>query len=204
MPPEGEVERGSAAASTVSLDDPTLVRSTAAGDRDAFEELVRRHHPAVRRFLRGALSRPEDAEDATQETFLAAFRAAAAFRGDASVRTWLLTIARHIAYHARRKDAQRPEQAVDPNDLALLAGWGASTPELAAIRHESRDALTHALRRLAPEEREVLIMRDLENLDGPHVAAALGVSLAAMKSRLHRARLHLGAALRQGGLDAAR
>ena len=108
------------------------------------------------------------------------------------------------SYHARLKQAHRPEDAVDPASLAQLAGWGAGTPELSAIRRESRHVLLKALQALPPEEREVLILRDLEDLGGQEVAAALHVTLAAMKSRLHRARLHLGAVLKEGGHDAAR
>lgn len=197
MPSEGQV-------AAASVDDRQLVEWTAAGRRDAFEELVRRHHAAVIRLLRGALARPQDAEDAAQDTFLAAYRASGSYRGDASVRTWILTIARHVAYHQRVQSARRSEDALDPHHLAQLAGWGALSPESEAMRSESRDALLQALHALPAEEREVLILRDLENLSGEQTAAALELTVSAMKSRLHRARLRLAAALRQGGTHAAR
>lgn len=187
-----------------SVDDRQLVEWTAAGRRDAFEELVRRHHAAVIRLVRGALPHSLDAEDAAQDAFLAAYRASGSFRGDASVRTWILTIARHVAYHHRLKSARRSEEALDPLELAQLAGWGAPSPESAAMRAESRDALLQALHTLSAEEREVLILRDLEDLSGEQTAAALELSVSAMKSRLHRARLRLAAAVRQGGTHAAR
>ncbi len=178
--------------------DNELMQMLAAGDRTAFEPLVVRHGPACRRLARALVGNPEGADDVLQKAFVAAYRGAGNFRGDASVKTWLLTITRNTAYR-HRKQNQKHDDGVPLLELGLGAGWGGDDPETAAIRAQQRDVLNRALGSLAEEEREILTLRDLEQMTGPETAELLGLSLAAMKSRLHRARLRLAAALRNEG-----
>jgi RNA polymerase sigma-70 factor (ECF subfamily) len=183
--------------------DAELIAATAAGDREAFGALVIRHQGAILRVARALV--PQQAEDVLQETFLAAFRFAGTYRGDAPVRSWLFTIARHAAHRLARK---RSEVAADERSIEMLghaAGWGTDDVERAAVRAEQHAQLTAALERLPEGEREVLALRDAAGLSSEDTAGALGVSVAAMKSRLHRARLHLAAELRaRGEVDDAR
>jgi len=177
-------------------DEALLVRA-ASGDREAFDVLIGRHAPSVLRMIRVHVGRPDDAEDVLQQAFLAAWRGAAAFRGDSSVRTWLFTIARHAAWK-RREDARRHEVAAVPLDeLGVLAGWGSEDPEALAMAAERHELLRAAFDGLAPADRELLTLRDLEGASGEETAALLGLSLAAMKSRLHRARMTLAARVNQ-------
>jgi RNA polymerase sigma-70 factor (ECF subfamily) len=141
---------------------------------------------------------PADAEDLLQETVLSGFRGAAGFRGDVFARTWLFRIARNAAFHQRHRAAQHRQQ-VSLESLGELAGWNAAGPEQLAARAHRRDLLLGALNGLEPEDREILTLRELEGLSGEETAEALGLSLAAMQSRLHRVRLRLIARLRQGG-----
>ena len=178
-------------------DDASLLARTADGDRHAFGALVARHQDAVFRWARTFTSSDAAAEDVLQETFLAAFRYARSFEGRSSVKTWLMTIARN---HARRSH-RKPDEAIQSEPtlerLGLAAGWGASRegdPERAASASELRAALD----RLAADDREILVARELEGLTGPETAELLGISLAAAKARLHRARLRLVAELRKG------
>lgn len=183
-----------------SEDDVDLIQRTAAGDREAFERLVERHQAAVYRFVRALGPDSASSEDALQETFLAAWRSAATFRGESSARTWLLTIARNAALRQSRRRAGEPDvDDVAPLDeLAIAAGWGASDdPETAAIRGEERAAVARALDSLGLEERRVLVLRDLEQMTGDEAARILGLTLPALKSRLHRARLRFAAHLRR-------
>lgn len=175
-----------------------LIVAVAAGDRAAFETLVARHQAAVFRFARTIVHAPSEAEDVLQETFLAAWRGAATFRGESAVRSWLLTIARNAALRHGRRRSGEPE-VMEPLDvLGERAGWGdGSDPETLAIRRESRDALQQALDGLSPDDREILLLRDVEGLSGEETAAVLQVGVTAMKSRLHRARLRLSAALHE-------
>jgi RNA polymerase sigma-70 factor, ECF subfamily len=148
--------------------DSALLNKVVAGDRDAFEALVTRHQDAVFRFARSITSTREDAEDVLQETFLAAYRAAAGYRGEASVRTWLLIIARNTAFRIGRGTPKTTTiEDSELWDLGLRAGWGQNDPESLAMRAQQ-------------------------------TAHVLGLTIEGMKSRLHRARLKLAAALRQG------
>ncbi len=174
-----------------------LLRRSAAGDSGAFEAFVALHQAAVFRFLRASTADAADAEDALQETFVAAWRSSANYRGDAPPRAWILGIARNAARHARRRRAGEPADFVSLDDLGLDAGWGAEDPEQALSATLRREALQAALARLPASDREILVLRELEELDGASVAAMLGLTVAAMKSRLHRARLRLAAEVRK-------
>lgn len=180
-------------------DDRALVAAAAAGDRAAFGTLVVRHRAAVYRVARALTGSADAADDVLQDTFLSALRGAATYRGQASVRSWLYAITRHAAYRRGRRADQVPHEPATLERLGADAGWGQPDVELAASRAEDRARLGRALAALSLEEREVLVLRDLEGLSGDETAATLGLGLAAMKSRLHRARLHLAGALRQDG-----
>jgi RNA polymerase sigma-70 factor (ECF subfamily) len=185
-------------AHTSSISDRELIARAAEGDRRAFEQLVERHAAAVLR-LAEAVSDPSTAEDAMQQTFLNVYQHAASFRGDASVRTWLLTIARNAArrIHAKTKREELVEEPL--MQLGIEAGWGSDDPEAIAIASERNGALREAMSSLSAEDQEVIILRDLEGLRGPEAANVLGIGERAVKSRLHRARLRLAVALRTAG-----
>ncbi len=135
-----------------------------------------------------------------QETFLAACRAAGSWRGEGSVRAWLLGLARRQAARTWRRRKGEPLDPVPLHELGNLAGWGRDDdPEAFAQALQDRRRLRAALLRLSPQDREVIVLRDLEQLTGPEAAEALGVDLGALKSRLHRARLRLMVELRQDG-----
>lgn len=183
-----------------AISDRDLIARTAEGDRRAFELIIERHAAAVLR-LATAASDPSTAEDAMQQTFLSVYQHAASFRGDASVRTWILTIARNTTHRLRGK-TQREEPVEEPlMELGVDAGWGSEDPEAIAIAAERRGALRRAIAMLSAEDQEVLLLRDLEGLRGAEAAEVLGVGERALKSRLHRARLRLAALLRGFELD---
>lgn len=180
----------------IDSDTELLVR-TAAGDRSAFDQFVERHQAAVMRLLLAGADSPDDAEDALQEAFLGAWRSASTFSGNESARGWILTIARNALRRQYRRRVGEPSEFLPLDDLGRDAGWGSEEPPDAVYaRVESRERLAQALSRLQPADREVLVLRDLEELSGEAAAAALGITVRAMKSRLHRARLRLAAELR--------
>lgn len=186
------------------LTDADLVRRTNAGDADAFGALVTRHQAHVFRLAHLLTRSRDEAEDVLQQTFLAAWRSLRSFRGDASVRTWLLTIARNAALARRQQVAREPIDAVSVDDLGLRAGWGGPSPEAQALSAERSTIFAAAFERLAAEDREILTLRDLEGLPGDETASMLGLTLPAMKSRLHRARLALAVEVREEMRHAAR
>lgn len=182
---------------TGSAGDSELIARVSSGDRSAFTELVKRHQAALHRYLRTLVRSDADAEDALQRAFLGVWRGAGTFSGAASPRTWLFTVARNAAF---RQTRARREDATDPETLAELgakAGWGADSPLELLEGSEARARLRAALAALPSEDREVIVLRDLEGLSGEEAAAVLGSTLAAAKSRLHRARLRLMAVLKE-------
>lgn len=179
--------------------DLELLQRTARGERAAFDVFVERHQASVFRFARWSVGDPSAAEDVLQQTFLAAWRAAPQARVERGAQAWLLTIARHAAGKDRERRSEIREREQDLETLGDLAGFGDErcTPEAISIASEEREVVEDALTALTPEEREILVLRDIEALDGATTAEMLGLSLAAQKSRLHRARLRLAAELRK-------
>jgi len=132
------------------------------------------------------------------QNMVAAWRSAANYAGTGTVRSWLLSIARNVRRHEQRRRVDEPTSYVSLEDLAAHAGWGCDPAESRAEAQAlARDVLDRALQTLPPDEREVLVVRELDGLSGDETAALLQLSLPAMKSRLHRARIHLAAAVRR-------
>ena len=149
-----------------------------------------RHGDALYRFALGASPSERDAEDALQDGLLSAWRGASTFRGEASARTWLFQVVVHACRRRTRRRSGEPAR-MDGIEAAAAVAHEAPGPDGNAEARQLRTALQAALARLPEEAREVLVLRDVEGLDGAEAAAALGIGLAAMKSRLHRARLEL-------------
>jgi RNA polymerase sigma-70 factor (ECF subfamily) len=172
--------------------DDELVRRSASGDRAAFAALVERHGDALYRFARRVAAPGVDPEDALQDGLLAAWRGAGTFRGEASVRSWLFQVVLHASRRRSRRRAGEPARHDALEDAADVAAGDPRADERLAAR-ETGAALERALASLSPPAAEVLLLRDVEGLSGEETAAVLGVTVAAMKTRLHRARLDLKA-----------
>lgn len=174
-----------------------LLERARAGDRQALEELLAHHQAQVYRFGLRMCRDPEDAKDVLQDTLFAMARGVRDFRGASSLSTWLFTIARSFCIKKRRESKFAPaaERSLDTDvamEAARLADPAKSPHEVLANR-EVENALDQAIRALEPMYREVLLLRDVEGLTAPEVAEVLGVSVQAVKSRLHRARLSVRA-----------
>ena len=174
---------------TEAADDALLLRRSAGGDRAAFTELMGRHAEAVHRFLLALGASPEDAEDALQDCFLSTWRSAGTFRGTDSARGWLFSTARNALRRLHRRRAGEPCELYSLESLGAEAGWGMESDF--THRFEVEDELDWALRQVPEEERQVVVLRDLAGWSGSETAEALDLSMGAMKSRLHRGRLHL-------------
>ncbi len=180
--------------------DATLLDRARAGDRRALEELLARHQRRVYRFGLKMCRDPEDAKDVLQETLLAVARTVKDFRGASSVSTWLYTIARSFCIKKRRRSKFAPEQeeSLDAREPSVEARQVAdpsrsAEDELAGRQIEA--ALEQAIAGLDPMYREVLVLRDVEGLTAPEVAEVMGLTVEAVKSRLHRARVAVREAL---------
>ena len=172
--------------------DEALLEAARAGDRRALEELLERHQAQVYRFGIRMCGHPEDARDVLQETLLAMARGLKDFRGASSLSSWLYTIARSFCIKRRRRSkfAPAPERSLETDAAAAVAGLAdpGKGPEEALMGKRIEQALAAAIAGLAPSYREVLVLRDIEGLTAPEVAEVIGISVSAVKSRLHRAR----------------
>lgn len=172
--------------------DAELLRAVACGDLAALGGVYDRHAEDVRRFLVRAGAGP-DAEDVLHETFLAAMGAAKGFDGRASAKPFLLGIAARVLRGRRRTVARWARAAV------AWVGAGPTettrTPEDDAGTSEEIRAFDHALARLSEDKRVVFLLSEAEGLSGEDIAAALGIPIATVWTRLHYARAALRAEL---------
>jgi RNA polymerase sigma-70 factor (ECF subfamily) len=169
-----------------------LLLAARKGDRAALGDLLERHQRQVFGFGMKMCGDPDDAQEVAQDTLLSMVRSVRDFRGEASISTWLYTVARSFCIKKRRRTKGAPAHH-EPLDAAAheQAAAPAPSPEQTLLGRETRDAVAAALEQLEPEAREVVILRDLEGLTAPEVAQVTGLSVAAVKSRLHRARQSL-------------
>jgi RNA polymerase sigma-70 factor (ECF subfamily) len=168
----------------MSEPEAALIAAAQAGDRRAIDELLARYEERIYRFGLRMCGDEESAREVLQETMLAAFRNLPGFRGQAALSTWLYQIARSFCIKERR--GVRPTAALDDNLPDQMA-----SPELQAHARQIGDALAAAIRELPAEQREVLVLRDVEGLSAEEAAEVVGVEIGALKSRLHRARMAL-------------
>jgi RNA polymerase sigma-70 factor (ECF subfamily) len=173
--------------------DPELLQAARAGDAASLEQLLLRHQPRVYRFGRKLCRDPEDANDVLQETLLAMARTIHDFRGASSLSTWLYTIARSFCIKRRRKSKFAPAVEESLEGMAEAERerlrHPARAPDEDLAGREVRDALEAAIASLEPGYREALVLRDVEGLTAAEAAEVLGLSVQAVKSRLHRARV---------------
>jgi RNA polymerase sigma-70 factor (ECF subfamily) len=162
-----------------------LVERVRAGDSKAMEELLASVAPAVERFGRRMCKNPTDAEDVLQDTLLSIATHLGEYEGRSSLTSWVFALTRSAC--ARRRRGLKNKPHLNEDDVAEPTSPEAS-PEDRASEHELARALSRALDALSEEHREVILLRDVEGLTAPDAAEALGISVDALKSRLHRAR----------------
>lgn len=172
--------------------DATLIERARQGDRAALEELLAQIAPLVHRFGLRMCRHEADAEDVLQDTLVSVADHLGEFQGRASLASWVFMLARTACARRRRGRKNRSHL---PEEAAGEAATDAASPERAAGQSELREALDRALAVLSDEQREVLLLRDMEGLSAAEVSESLGLSVEAVKSRLHRARAKLRAAL---------
>jgi RNA polymerase sigma-70 factor (ECF subfamily) len=170
--------------------DDALIHAARGGDGEALDALLRQYQPRIYRFGVKMCGDPEDARDVLQETLFAVARTLPGFRGASSVSTWLYTIARSFCIKKRRRSVFAPEVVSLESEGALARGAPDTgpDPERSLADRELAAALESAIGSLEPAYREVLLLRDVEGLPAAEVAEVTGLSIAAVKSRLHRAR----------------
>jgi RNA polymerase sigma-70 factor, ECF subfamily len=180
-------------ASSAAPTDDELLTAARRGDAAALETLLVRYQPHLYRFGLRMCGNAEDAGEVAQESLISMARSLRNFRGDSSVSSWLYTIARRLCIKKRRRSKFAParEDSLDApeNNAVRRLEDPAPNPEQTTTNRELATALTRAIDFLDPSQREVLVLRDVEGLSAPEVAKVLGISIEAVKSRLHRARV---------------
>jgi RNA polymerase sigma-70 factor (ECF subfamily) len=177
-------------------DEHLLVKGAKSGDAAAYEELVNRYERKIYRLTMNITRNREDAEDAMQDAFMKAYSHLNTFQEDSRFYTWLVRIAANEALMRLRK--RRPNQVsldepVEGEEDSIpkqIRDWGPS-PEQRYAQTEMRDILRSVIEELSPDFRVVFVLRDVEGLSTEETAEAVGISEAAVKSRLLRARLKL-------------
>jgi len=176
--------------------DRELVRFAQDGDSRAFDELVRRYQQKVYRLSYRILRHEEDAAEALQDTFLSAFRGLRNFKSESTFSTWLYRIATNASlmkYRKRRPNHlsfEQSQSSTHEGETLDLPDWS-KQPLQEVLDGEAREVMEDGFRKLPEELRTVFVLRDLEELSNAEVAEILGVTIAAVKSRLHRARIFL-------------
>ena len=193
--------------SLIATDDRDLVERARQRDVAAFEQLVARYRSKVYGLAVRMMQDSSDAEEIVQETFLSAWQNLPSFRGESAFGSWLYRIcANYCLMRLRRKkvetsEAEAQQQLPEPrfdSDGTLLAApsydWTRGTEEK-ALDNELRVAIERATDALPAEHRTVFLLKDIEGLSYEEIAEALGTTVPAIKSRLHRARLALREAI---------
>ena len=177
-----------------------LIERLQAGQVDAFEGLFERYSPRIYRQAMQLLDNEAEAEEIMQEVFLSLYENAQTFRGDASVSTWLYRLAANAAIsRLRRRSRQRevslevdaPPCGDDGHHHERSVTDRSHDIERAMLREEARQQLRAAIDMLRPLDKAIVVLVDLEELPQRETAEILDLSLAAVKARLHRARLFL-------------
>lgn len=182
------VEKDSASSAPGSEND--IVLRAQRGEVSALNTLFSAHLSTVHRFALRMCRDEDRARDVAQESLLTALKSLPDYRGEASFSTWLFTITRSHCGRTRRK-SDRETASDDVDTLLESAVSREAAPDALAAHGEISDALEAALANLDPSEREVVLLRDVEGVPAKDAAQILGLSIAALKSRLHRARASL-------------
>lgn len=181
-------------------DEQSLIAASKDGDPAALDTLVRTHQDRVYGFAMRMCRNVEDAKDILQETFLGMVRSVREFRDESKFSTWLYRIAANACLKKRRRGVHdpTPEQELSLDELMprpdaegrrpQIADWSEDA-ERALLRGELSGRMEAAIDKLPKEYKIVLVLRDVEGLSAEETAQAVGLSVAAVKSRLHRARV---------------
>jgi RNA polymerase sigma-70 factor (ECF subfamily) len=179
-------------------DEERLIERLRQRDEGAFNELVRLHQAAVFRQLLRMIGDAAEAEDLAQEVFVTVFKAIETFRGDSRLATWIHRIAQNHArnrlkYHGRHK--RRGDAPLEETTEEAVAvpetGSRLPRPDHQVEAHQAELQIRLAITQLEPEQRTLIVLRDLENLSYEEIQEQTGLPSGTVKSRLHRARVAL-------------
>ena len=177
-----------------------LVRRVQNGDLDAFEELMRAHEKAVYNLALRMTGHPQDAEDMAQEAFLKAYRSLPEFRGESKFSVWLYRIVSNVCLDYLRRQSRRPAVSLTAEDEeGEETQWDipdeSASPERLLEQKLTREAVQKGLAQLPGEQRQILLLREIQGLSYEEIGQALDLEPGTVKSRIFRARKRLCAFL---------
>jgi RNA polymerase sigma-70 factor (ECF subfamily) len=173
-----------------NLSDEQIVEIAVSSDPDAFGEIVKRWERKIFALCYGMLGREEDARDAAQETFISAYRNLSAFRGEARVSSWLHRIAVNQCLTKQRRSKVRSESSLEDENSANEAAFASPNglnPARTAEQNERIGAVRTAVGSLPAELKQVIVMKEFEELTFQEISDALELPLSTVKSRLYTA-----------------
>lgn len=184
----------------INFQEGKWVASAREGDQAAFEELVRLYEKRVLALTQRMCGNPEDAAEAAQEAFLAAWQGLKQFRGDSSFSTWLYRLSANACVDLLRREGKRQAAvSLDDEELNLDVPSSIPSPQEEAERRELREEIEAGLQALPPEYRAVLVLREMQQLRYDEIAQALEVDVGTVKSRISRGRKKLRSFLLERG-----
>lgn len=176
------------------MDEIKLIELAKAGDRKALTELVKQHEQTIYNFSYKLCRDRLKAENIMQETFLSMVKSLHQFDGNSKLSTWLYRIVANHCLMLARKEKHRYFASIDDDeslfDEKYIADWK-RLPDKVTENNELKNILDNAIQKLAPEYRMIFLLRDVEGLSTEETARVTGLSVPAVKSRLHRARAFL-------------
>ena len=179
------------------MTDGELVEAVRAGDTAAFGELVERHQSAVYRAALAVLGNTADAEDVAQEAFVLAYRRLDQFRGEATVKTWMVSIAWRLALSRRRRIVWKVKRMMTSDDQLDRVHAITPSPEAQMQTAELMAAARRHIRQLPAKLRDALLLTAAGDLTQDELAAAMNIPAATFRGRLRDARLRLKEKLKQ-------
>ncbi len=171
------------------MDEGKLIRAAQRGDEEAFEQLVRMHEKKIYNLCLRMCGNAEDAAEAAQDTFLALWRGLDGFRQDAALSTWLYRLASNVCIDRLRRGRRTVDGvSLDDSETHFEVADRAPTPEQHVERQETQRLVNEGLRALPPEYRQVLVLRELNQLSYAEIAEVTALELGTVKSRINRGR----------------
>ena len=181
------------------MTDAELIERVRSGDTNAFGELVERHRGAVYRAALAALGNAADAEDVAQDALVLAFRKLNQFRGDASVKTWMISITWRVALSRRRRPLWRLRQMISGAEAVEFPASEWQSPERQMLTMDFFESVKRHIRQLSPKLRDALLLTAAGDLTQDEIAAAVNIPAATFRGRVREARMQLKARLRSEG-----
>ena len=181
-----------------------VIRRVQRGDTDAFEALVAAYEKNVFNVALQMTGNREDAQDMTQEAFLKAYSSLSSFRGDSKFSSWLYRIGSNVCLDFKRRQGRRPSSSLTVEDdegenIQLDIADESQSPEALLERKMTREAVRAGLQQLPDEQRQILLLREIQGLSYEEIGEAMGLEAGTVKSRIFRARKKLCAFLLKDG-----